>query len=117
LPRSVVSLGGRFGYTDQAETPNTQITVFDYGETQLIFEVRGLKSDDVRGVRVGNVVHLEGGTLVTGSKDESVKFLPRGGDAPVAYAAPRAGEQATGSRHYANFIAAVRSRKWSDLNA
>ena len=42
LPRSVVSLGGRFGYNDQGETPNTQIAVIDYGDTQLIFEVRGL---------------------------------------------------------------------------
>ena len=45
-PKSVISLGGRFGYTDQGETPNTQIAVFDFGDTQLIFEVRGLKTDD-----------------------------------------------------------------------
>ncbi len=42
LPKSVVSLGGRFGYSDQGETANSQIALFDYGDTQLIFEVRGL---------------------------------------------------------------------------
>ena len=43
FPKSVLSLGGRFGYRDQGQTPNTQISVMDYGDTQLIFEVRGLK--------------------------------------------------------------------------
>ena len=37
-----LSLGGRFGYSDQGQTPNTQIAVIDYGDAQLIFEVRGL---------------------------------------------------------------------------
>ena len=46
LPRSVVSVGGRFGYKDQGQTPNTQIAVLDYGDTQLIFEVRGLKTGE-----------------------------------------------------------------------
>ena len=49
LPKSVISLGGRFGYNDQGETPNTQIAIIDYGETQLIFEVRGLKTDKYHG--------------------------------------------------------------------
>src|ERR1043166_7528184 len=42
LPRSVVTVGGRFGYTDQGQTPNTQISLMDFGETKMIFEVRGL---------------------------------------------------------------------------
>ena len=72
LPKSVVSLGGRFGYKDQGETPNTQIAVFDYGDTQLIFEVRGLKTDDYHGEKVGNIVHLEEGTIA------GDKFYPKG---------------------------------------
>src|SRR5262249_796855 len=43
LPRGVISLGGRFGYVDQGQTANTQIAIFDYGETRLVFEVRGLQ--------------------------------------------------------------------------
>ncbi len=66
LPKSVVSLGGRFGYKDQGETPNTQVAVFDYGDAQLIFEVRGLKTDDYLGEKVGNIVHLEAGTIANG---------------------------------------------------
>src|SRR5260370_5315220 len=44
LPKSAISLGGRFGYVDDGETANTQICVFDYGDAALIFEVRALRS-------------------------------------------------------------------------
>ena len=39
-----MSIGGRFGYDDDGETPNTQIAIHDYGDAPLIFEVRGLPS-------------------------------------------------------------------------
>ena len=42
LPSTVMSFGGRFGYRDDAETPNTLISVFGYAKAPLIFEVRGL---------------------------------------------------------------------------
>ncbi len=109
LPRSVVSLGGRFGYRDQGQTPNTQVAVFDYGDAQLIFEVRGLKTDGYRGQKVGNLVHLEAGTIAEG---KPFTFTPK--DGGPAEPLPKAG---AGQDHFANFIAAVRSRKASDLNA
>src|SRR5581483_3135252 len=63
LPKSVMSLGGRFGYKDQGETPNTQLSVMDFGDTTLVFEVRGLKTDDYKGEKVGNILHFEGGVV------------------------------------------------------
>ena len=36
LPGGVVSLGGRFGYQDDGQTPNTQIAFYDYGDAQII---------------------------------------------------------------------------------
>ena len=42
LPKDVISFGGRFGYRDDAETPNTLVSVMNYDEAPLIFEVRGL---------------------------------------------------------------------------
>src|SRR5262249_30186783 len=54
-PKSVLSLGGRFGYIDQGETANTQISVMDFGDTQLIFEVRGLKTGPYMGESIGNM--------------------------------------------------------------
>jgi predicted dehydrogenase len=112
LPRSVLSLGGRFGYKDQGETPNTQIAVLDYGPTQLIFEVRGLKTDAYRGQKVGNTLHFEEGVVAGG------KLYRKGGDQPEPL--PKLDVEARrgpGGEHFANFIAAVRSRKQEDLNA
>src|SRR5207245_2767701 len=65
-PKTVISLGGRFGYTDQGQTPNTQISVMDYGGTLLIFEVRGLKTDKFHGEGIGNLLHFEAGVVAGG---------------------------------------------------
>jgi predicted dehydrogenase len=112
LPKSVISLGGRFGYTDQGETPNTQVAVFDYGETQLIFEVRGLKTGRYYGQTVGNTFHFEGGTIA------GEQFYPKGSDKPESLpSAKTGGKRGPGGDNFGNFIAAVRSRKQSDLNA
>ncbi len=42
LPRHTLSVGGRLGYVDDGETPNTQVVIHDYATAPLIFEVRGL---------------------------------------------------------------------------
>ena len=108
LPKTVFSLGGRFGYEDQGETANTQLAFFDYGETLLVFEVRGLPTDGLHGQRVGNIFHCEEG-LVIGNQ-----FYPKGSDRPETIpSAPRG----PGDGHFGNFIAAVRSRRQEDLNA
>lgn len=113
FPKSVVSLGGRFGYHDQGETANTQISIMDFGDTQLIFEVRGLKTNDFHGQKVGNIAHLEAGTLAGG------KFYPKGKTEAVLLSQIMPLEKAPrpGNGHFGNFIAAMRSRKVEDLNA
>lgn len=120
LPRSVLNLGGRFGYTDQGQTPNTSMTVFDYGPTQLIFEVRGLLTRPYHGEMMGNVFHLEEGII---HGDMGGKFYPKGSDkaAPLPDVGVEATRGPTGGdaehAHFGNWLAAVRSRKVSDLNA
>ena len=47
LPPNVISFGGRFGYEDDGQTPNTQVAFFDYGNAHLLFEVRGLETKPV----------------------------------------------------------------------
>jgi predicted dehydrogenase len=115
LPHSVISLGGRLGHTqpDQGETASSQIAIFDYGQTQLIFEVRGLPSKAYQGEKVGNVFHLEAGTIARG------RFYPKGSDKsePLPNGDGTARRGGRGGNHFANFIDAVRSRKTADLNA
>jgi predicted dehydrogenase len=112
VPKSVFSLGGRFGYTDQGETPNTQMVVFDFGETQLIFEVRGLKTEKFHGEGIGNTLHFEEGT-VAGNK-----FYPKnGGPAQPLVKVPVERKRGVGGVAFGNFIAAVRARKVELLDA
>lgn len=42
LPKQVMSIGGRFVYDDDGQTPNTQIAIFDSEPAPIIYEVRGL---------------------------------------------------------------------------
>ena len=46
LPSRIFSSGGRFGYKDQGQTPNVQLSsyVFDDG-TELMMEIRGRYSN------------------------------------------------------------------------
>lgn len=115
LPQSVVSLGGRFGYEDQGETPNTLLSVLDYGEDQplLVFEVRGLPTEPYYNQSSGNTLHFEEGILAGNNR-----FYPRGeGSGEPLPDDVEAARGPGGENHFANFIAAVRSRQASDLNA
>jgi predicted dehydrogenase len=111
-PKTVLSLGGRFTGPDQGQTPNTLVTVMDYGETLLIFEVRGQKSADYLGQGVGNILHFEAGIVV------GEKFYPKGSEKaePMPKIAVELEKKPSGS-HFGNFIDCVRSRKIEDLNA
>ncbi|GMU22951.1 MAG: dehydrogenase [Phycisphaerae bacterium] len=113
FPKSVISLGGRFGPRDQAEVADTQIALFDYGDTQLIFEVRGLpKTGNYHGVGgASNLYHLEKGTIRDG------KFFPKGSDKSENLPDVEVAERPGGGDNFRNFIEAVKSRKQEDLNA
>ena len=65
FPKSVISVGGRFGYKDQGQTANTQISVMDYGDTQLIFEVVGRPTGPLHGSPLGTIAHLVNEALLT----------------------------------------------------
>jgi predicted dehydrogenase len=42
LPRAVISFGGRYGYVDDGQTPNTHVAVYDYEGIPVVYEARGL---------------------------------------------------------------------------
>lgn len=118
---SIISMGGRLGYRDNGETPNTMLTVHDYGHALLIFEVRGLPArggaaalpgapmDKYRGADIGNIIECENGYVsITGTKcaafDKEGKELQAFTGAGVT----------RDSSHQENFLKAVRSRKRAD---
>src|SRR6185312_14501218 len=110
----VLSVGGRLGYEDDGETPNTQIVFHDYKAAPLIFEVRGLpassdssKMDDYHGASIGVTVDCEGGSVVIPSYTRAIIYDKQGKEMKT---------YEEGGDHFTNFIQAVRSRKPSDLH-
>ena len=112
--KRAMGMGGRFGYDDDAETPNTEIAFIETDTVPIIFEVRGLPMhkasetekappmDAYKGIRIGEIIECEGGYYDGGwvydAKGEKVKQFLRDG----------------GGKHRANFIKALRSRKAED---
>ena len=124
----VLSIGGRLGYEDAGDTPNTQTVIHDYAKAPLIFETRGLPKakqfqadvprkdpnfwdrnmDDYRGSKIGVIVQCENGYVVVPSytsakafdnDNQELKSWDGGGD------------------HYQNFLDAVATNDQSKLNA
>ena len=122
LAPRVQSIGGRFGYEDDANTPNTLISVHEYEAAPLVFEVRGLPRDlaaqttdwgggmdQFLGASIGCIIHCEGGHVLVTSNYGHAKAFDLEGQEVGAWQGD--------SDHFANFIAAVRSRKQTDLAA
>ncbi|HSY18815.1 MAG TPA: Gfo/Idh/MocA family oxidoreductase [Candidatus Acidoferrales bacterium] len=131
LPRHTFSIGGRVGYDDDGETPNTQVIVHDYKTAPLIFEVRGLPSgagkgadvdtanmnsadaadaqaatmDKYHGASIGIVVECEGGMVVVPNY-WSATAHDRDGKVIKEFKGH--------DRHMQNYIDVIRSRKAAD---
>jgi predicted dehydrogenase len=105
LGRSVISYGGRLGYSDAGQTPNTQVCVFDFGDKTIVSETRGLKTGPFKPAYKGGAI-FEGtqGIIAGGSLFDQEGNLVRT-------------FEGKSENHWANFLAAVRSRRREDLNA
>ncbi len=107
LPRATICYGGRVGYTDSAQTPNTQVAVHDFGDVTFVQEVRGLPTPKF---------HRHGGAIFTGTEGyvgmaagSSAFFDPKG---ELVEKLADASDD-----HFGNFIEAVHSRDRDHLNA
>ena len=111
LPEKITAMGGKFLFDDAKETPETLCSVYHYPkEGKLIeFEVRPWCTNLEDGAGVGNIFYGSEGYLVIKGYDKYEIFL---------------GQKRTpgpsrekGGDHFENFIACVRSRDASKLNA
>ena len=138
LSPRILSVGGRLGYIDDGETPNTLLVYHDYPVAPLLFEVRGLP-EKTGGKNMDHFKSLQFGAYKTRDKkgenrEDSKELKPgvaviiecEGGDLVVpSYTAATAFDKEgkelkswSGSEdHFANFYKAVRNRKISTLNA
>lgn len=111
LPKSVMSFGGRFGYRDDAETPNTLVSVLTYDTAPLIFEVRGLGRK--KGMRAMDVYRKSSVGVVAQCEHGYVNIAENGG--AIAYDNDgkklEAFEGADNGAHRKNWIKALQTRK------
>jgi predicted dehydrogenase len=121
LPKSVVSLGGRYviegkEFKDQGQTPNQLVSVFDFGGPLLLFETRGLVANktlpgfaEKYPTQVTNELYFETGVVKGG------KFFPKGSNKSEPLV--EVDFEELEPDHFANFIHAVRAHKRENLNA
>ena len=107
ISNRVLSYGGRFNYVDAGDSANTQVVVHDYGDKSLVFEVRGLKTKDYRRAKIGVIFEGSDGYVVMTTYHSGAAF-DRDGEMIQQFKGQ--------SDHFANFLKAVRSRKFEDLN-
>jgi predicted dehydrogenase len=119
MPKSAFASGRKYIYDDDQETPNTQLASFDYGNMEIVFEVRGILTGPEGGLPVhgGNTVGdlflgsdgwmwVDGGgfQVYKGEKNEKVM--------------DEKGAERDGTRlHMQNFLQACRSRNNKELTA
>ena len=116
VPDNVITVGGRYAWNDDGQTPNMSFSVMQYGDVPVVLDIRNLPSKSgsksaasfKRG-RSTNLVMCENGYYMVGrgggkSFDKDGKTIQKfKGDG--------------GSGHARNFVTAVRNGKTSDLNA
>jgi len=125
LSPRVISVGGRLGYEDAGNTPNTQVVLHDYPEAPILFETRGLPKskadqknwgssmDEYRGSRIGVIIQCEKGYVLVPTYENAIAYDQKSNEIK-RWSAPK-GYSILG-RHFENFISAVRSGDASQLN-
>ncbi len=120
LAERVVSIGGRVGYDDAGDTPNTQVVLHEYAGPPLIFETRGLPKskaaqakwkesmDSYRGSQIGVVVQCENGYVLVPNYSSAKAF---DNDHQEIKSWDSDGD------HFANFLESVQKQDRTLLNA
>jgi len=116
------SIGGRLGYDDAGNTPNTQVIYHGYEKAPLIFEVRGLprskqfhqqgweaNMDNYRGARVGVLIQCERGHVVIPSYVDATAYDDQGRKLQEWHI--------DGNSHHANWLEAIAAGDRRRLNA
>jgi len=112
LGDSVLSFGGRFGYEDAGETANSQVSIHNFGDKRIVFEVRGLKSEappKSNNTKIGVVFEGTEGKVVVPNHYSVAFALTPDGELKKKFTG--------GGDHIGNFLAAVKSRKTEELTA
>ena len=121
LPSRIHSTGGRFGYKDQGQTPNAQLTTCEYDDgTQLVIEIRGRFTNSEDGMRSGVIFYGSKGYLIARLTDDRADVYLGGSPKPE----PALGKLDDVDRysedqlsHFHNFFDAIRAKQRDMLTA
>ena len=123
FPTRVSSVGGRYQFKDDWQTPDTQIVTMDYpGRVSLMWENRSSNGRKIEGAERGIIFYGDNGSMDTDGEDytqydlsgKMVKQVKKQGQAEDAglqgrnTASPSLGMD---SMHVANFLDAIRNNK------
>jgi predicted dehydrogenase len=128
-PKSAVSTGGKYAYDDDQETPNTQLSSFNFGDAEIVFEVRGLPSPSEAtivfepptgrlmsgGNTIGNTFFGDKGYMCVDHQSFQIFLGDKHEPGESLKAEQGHGDDSIG--HLGNFLSAVRSRKAEELHA
>ena len=109
FPKAVTATGGRYGYKDDGETPNTLSVAYEFDDCMLEFEVRGLPTNEELGVKVGDIFYGTEGVVAISSYTNWQAYM-----GPKLEKGP--GGKGEGD-HFANFLQAVHARDPKILRA
>jgi len=120
-PERVSSLGGRYQFQDDWETPDTQVVAVDYpGRVTIVWENRSCNGRQVEGQERGIIFYGENGSLDTG--DDSYKIYDLKGKMVKEVGPGQQGEELQGrntaspslgmdSLHMADFLDAIKNNR------
>ena len=87
FPNRIFAYGGRVGYDvekkdpnyiDAGDTPNTHVSVFDYGNKTIVMECRGLATQKLRNVGFGAIIYGSEGYVTMDDTKSPIVFDPAG---------------------------------------
>lgn len=121
LPSRIYSIGGRFGYQDQGQTPNTQVVTYQFDDgTEMVAEIRGRYTNAEGGLDSGPIFYGSKGYMIADAHADVFKVYLGGSKT----AEPDLGKDDDVDRigdeeisHFQNFFDAVRAGKREMLTA
>ncbi|MEP7340136.1 MAG: Gfo/Idh/MocA family oxidoreductase [Acidobacteriota bacterium] len=120
LPEKVCSMGGHFMFDDDQTTPNTMVSNLEFNvngkKKLLVFEVRHWMTNHEAGIgeggdsnTIGNIFYGSEGYMAISGYNSYKTFMGKKQEPGPS--------RREGGSNWANFIAALRTRKREDLNA
>jgi predicted dehydrogenase len=121
-PVKIYSIGGDFVFDSDQQTPNTQITTYEYADGKILeFEVRGLYTNTEEKVGIGNFFYGSKGWMCIKDNTWQTYFGRNNEPGPGSstaeeFANPMDPAGSGGIQHCENFISTLRSGNKQNLS-